>query len=507
LVPKDTPITPAPRDLVIVGGGVNGCGIARDAAGRGLTVTLVEADDLARGTSSASTKLIHGGLRYLEHYEFRLVRHALQEREVLWGIAPHLISPMRFILPHHPGLRPAWLLRLGLLLYDTLGGRKRLPGTRTVDFTCDPVGGFLKPELRRGFEYSDCWVDDARLVVLNARDAADRGAEIATRTRFVGAERRGDQWVVALEDVRTGVRRTLETRALVLAAGPWIDQTLAQLRVNAPAHVRLVQGSHIVLNRPMPDARAFIFQTSDQRIVFAIPYEGDLTMVGTTDLDFTGDPATAAASEAEVDYLLGTLNLYLRQPASRSDIVWSFSGVRPLYDDGASEARAATRDYVLKLDAPSGAAPLLSIFGGKITTYRRLAEEALAQLAPYFPRADHGSWTGGSALPGGDFPIDGRGALATSLTSGFPFLSAPQAERLVCAYGTRAHRILAAAIRGPGRSFGAGLTEAELDYLMREEWAERAADVVWRRSKLGLRMSPEEIAALDAHMTRLTPAM
>ncbi|MGB3864564.1 MAG: glycerol-3-phosphate dehydrogenase, partial [Xanthobacteraceae bacterium] len=382
-------------DLAIIGGGVNGCGIARDAAGRGNTVFLCEANDLASGTSSESTKLIHGGLRYLEYYEFRLVREALIEREVLWRIAPHIVSPLRFVLPHHDGLRPAWLLRLGLFLYDHLGGRKLLPPARALDLTRDEAGRPLKPGLfRRGFEYSDCAVDDARLVVLNARDAADRGAVIATRTRATQLAREDGVWRITMQDSLGGAQREVRAKALVNAAGPWVEDALARgADVRAKAKVRLVQGSHIVVRRLYAHERAYMFQNSDGRIVFAIPYREDFTLIGTTDSDYHGDPAAVVATPEDIRYLCESVSEYFARPVTPEDVVWTYAGVRPLYDDGAGEARAATRDYVLELDLPDGV-PLLSIYGGKITTYRRLAEEALARLAPYLPgTAARAGWT------------------------------------------------------------------------------------------------------------------
>ncbi|QCI67793.1 glycerol-3-phosphate dehydrogenase [Phreatobacter stygius] len=496
-------------DLLVIGGGINGCGIARDAVGRGLTVCLVEMDDLASGTSSSSTKLIHGGLRYLEYYEFRLVREALKEREVLWGIAPHVVGPLRFVLPHHAGLRPSWLLRTGLFLYDHLGGRKRLPPTRSLDLTRDPAGLPLKPGLfTRAFEYSDCWVDDSRLVALNARDAADRGAVIRTRTRVVGAERLAEGWQVTVEDVASGARDVVAARMLVNAAGPWVADVLSEkLGMAARAKVRLVQGSHIVVRKLFTDERCYIFQTADGRVVFAIPYEGDFTLIGTTDLDYDGDPAAVAATEAEVNYLCEAASVYFRSAVTPADVVWRYSGVRPLYDDGASEARAATRDYVFELDDASGQPPLLSIFGGKITTYRKLAEDALGKLG-IGPGQRGAGWTAHAALPGGDFPVDGRAALAAELRAEFPFLAADHAARLARSYGTRARAILGEARRAEdlGRDFGATLTEAEVRYLADREWARSAGDIVWRRSKLGLRMQPSEIAALDGFMAGLVGA-
>jgi glycerol-3-phosphate dehydrogenase len=492
-------------DLAIIGGGINGCGIARDASGRGLSVFLCEMNDLASGTSSWSTKLVHGGLRYLEYFEFRLVREALIEREVLWRLAPHIVHPLRLVLPHHNGLRPAWLLRLGLFLYDHLGARKLLPPSRSVDLTAGPLGEPLKPGAsRRGFEYSDCSVDDARLVVLNARDAADRGAVIRPRTRAVKAEREGVGWALTVEDAATGARETIRGRALVNAAGPWVEQVLARtVGMNARAKVRLVQGSHIVVPRLYDHDNAYIFQNPDGRVVFAIPYEGDYTLIGTTDLDYEGDPAAVAASEAEVAYLCAAVSGYFTQQVRPSDVVWRYSGVRPLYDDGASEAKAATRDYVFEIDERDGSAPLLSIYGGKITTYRRLAEAALKMLTPHlYGLRGRATWTDRQPLPGGDFDVHALSALAEELVRDYPFVGAGHAGRLVRTYGTRARAILGSATRleDLGQWFGATLTESELYYLMDQEWARTAEDVLWRRTKLGLRMTPEKTAALEASM-------
>jgi glycerol-3-phosphate dehydrogenase len=494
----------APFDIAIIGGGINGCGIARDAAGRGLSVHLCEKSDLASGTSSASTKLIHGGLRYLEYYEFRLVREALMEREVLLRAAPHIIRPLRFVLPHHSGLRPAWLIRLGLFLYDHLGGREVLPPARRISLVQDEAGQPLKPEFRSGFEYSDCWVDDSRLVVLNAVDAADRGAVIETRTEMLNAERRSGAWTVVLRDRSTGAERTISARALVNAAGPWVAEVTADrlgLPVDAP--VRLVKGSHIVVKRLFRHERAYIFQQADGRIVFAIPYEGDFTLIGTTDLDYDGDPADARATEAEIEYLCAAASEYFQHRITPAEVVHTYAGVRPLYDDGASEAQAATRDYVLKVDGGAGQPPLLSIFGGKITTYRRLAEAALEKLAQYFPKLGR-PWTSGAPLPGGDFPIDGFAAQVARLEALCPDCAPTQAERLVRAYGTRA-RLIVEGVRSRddfGAMFGADLTEREVRYLMDNEWARIAEDVLWRRSKLGLRLSGVEAQRLDEWMRR-----
>jgi glycerol-3-phosphate dehydrogenase len=489
-------------DLLIIGGGVNGCGIARDAAGRGNSVFLCEMNDLASGTSSWSTKLVHGGLRYLEYYEFRLVREALIEREILWGIAPHIIRPLRFVLPHHDGLRPAWLLRLGLFLYDHIGGRHRLPPTRSVDLSRDEVGKPLVPNrYHRGFEYSDCFVDDARLVVLTARDAANRGAEIRTRTCAAGIRQTDGIWEVTLENAFSGERSMVRGRVLVNAGGPWVEQVLAAgSGVNARAKVRLVQGSHIVVRKLYDHDRAYMFQNSDGRIVFVIPYQDDFTLIGTTDRDYHGDPSKVKATAEEIQYLCASVSEYLAKPVSPADVVWDYAGVRPLYDDGASEAKAATREYVFELDLPGGA-PLLSIYGGKITTHRRLAEEALEKLAPYLKgaRAPEG-WTGKAPLPGGDMDVSAVPALCAELMRDYPFLTRTHANRLAHAYGTRAAEVLGAAksIDDLGQSFGASLTEAEVRYLMSEEWACTAEDVVWRRSKLGLRLTPQEVVAIDS---------
>jgi glycerol-3-phosphate dehydrogenase len=454
---------------------------------------------------------VHGGLRYLEYYEFRLVREALIEREVLWQIAPHIIRPLRFVLPHHAGLRPAWLLRLGLFLYDHIGGRVLLPPTRSVDLTKDEVGKPLVPNrFKRGFEYSDCFVDDARLVILTARDAADRGADIRTRSRAVEIRQDDGIWHVTVENTLTRERSAIKARVLVNAGGPWVEQVLASgAGVNARAKVRLVQGSHIVVRKLYEHDRAYMFQNSDGRIVFAIPYQDDFTLIGTTDRDYEGDPAKVKASTEEIKYLCDSVSEYLAKPVKPADVVWTYSGVRPLYDDGASEAKAATRDYVFELDTPGGA-PLLSIYGGKITTYRRLAEEALERLSPYLRsstlredvKAREG-WTAKAPLPGGDMDVSAVAALSAELVRKHPFLSPAHANRLAHAYGTRAARWLgnAKSIGDLGQSFGATLTESEVRYLMASEWALTAEDIVWRRSKLGLRLSPAEIAALEDWIT------
>jgi glycerol-3-phosphate dehydrogenase len=490
-------------DLAIIGGGINGCGIARDAAGRGARVVLFEQNDLGSGTSSASTKLIHGGLRYLEHYEFRLVRESLRERETLWRIAPHVIWPLRFVLPHHKGLRPAWLLRLGLFLYDHLGTRKRLAGTRTVDFRQDATGTPLKPDFRIGFEYSDCWVEDSRLVVLNASAARAMGADIHTRTRVTSARRVESLWQITTQG-REGERH-FAARVLVNVAGPWVGEALGHIAgTNAPAKVRLVKGSHIVTRRLYAHDRAYIFQNADGRIVFAIPYETDFTLIGTTDQDYRGDPAAVAIADDEIAYLTAAVSDYLKKPVSPADVVWSYSGVRPLYDDGASAAQEATRDYVLHLDAPDRDAPLLSVFGGKLTTYRRLAEAALAELQPWLPSARPVGWTGTEPLPGGDFPMEGYAALVETLADAYPALPRPLLARLARAYGTRTRELLgnARTLQDLGPLFGADLSAREVDYLRREEWAKTAEDILWRRSKLGLRVTKDEIATLEGYLAK-----
>jgi glycerol-3-phosphate dehydrogenase len=504
-------VTNARYDIAIVGGGVNGCGIARDAAGRGLSVYLCEQGDLAGATSSASTKLLHGGLRYLEFYEFRLVREALQEREVVWRMAPHIVWPLRFVLPDAGKTRSRWVLRLGLFLYDHLGGRQTLPGTRTLDLARDPAGAPLKPELRTSaFEYSDCWIDDARLVALNARDAADRGAVIETRTRATAAERRSDHWLLTTQDKRTGVKKTVKAGILVNAAGPWAAQVLNTMTGAPAGGVRLVQGSHIVVPRLFTHDRCYILQNPDKRIVFAIPYEDDFTLIGTTDLDYRGDPAEVSASAAEVEYLCDAASRYFAKTVKPSDVVWTYSGVRPLYDDGASEARAATRDYVLELEE-AGGAPLLSVFGGKITTYRRLSEHALEKLSPHVSADSRrlAGWTGSVPLPGGEFTALGFEALVASLARRFPWLDAKVVRRLTRSYGTRAWRILEGARdrAALGADFGAGLSEAEVRYLMAEEFAVEVEDVIWRRSKLGLRLSPAQVKTLSDFMKAQAPPL
>jgi glycerol-3-phosphate dehydrogenase len=486
-------------DLLIVGGGINGAGIARDAAGRGLSVLLVEQDDLAAHTSSASTKLIHGGLRYLEYGEFRLVREALIERERLWRMAPHIIWPLRFVLPQSQSPRPAWLVRLGLFLYDHLGGRERLPGTQTVRLDGSPFGAGLREPHGRAFVYSDCWVEDSRLVVLNARDAADRGADIRTRTRLTAARREGNVWTATIAGA--GGAAQVHARALVNAAGPWVGEVLSLLPdVRTERGVRLVKGSHIVVPRLYAGEHALMLQNPDRRVVFAIPYEGRFTLIGTTDEAWTGAPARAAIGADEARYLLDTANRYFERQLTEADIAWSYAGIRPLYDDHAGSASAVTRDYVLDLDAGDGRAPLLSVFGGKITTYRRLAEHALAELAPFLPMAGP-AWTAGAALPGGGF--DEFEAFVDRLIEERPGLPPSLVRRLARAYGTATNDLLGDAVSPAdlGEDLGGGLSVRELEYLRDREWARTAEDVLFRRSKLGLHVPPETAARIDRHLT------
>jgi len=511
------------RDIFVIGGGINGCGVARDAAGRGLAVTLAEMSDLASATSSSSTKLFHGGLRYLEYFEFRLVRESLIERETLLRAMPHISWPMRFVLPYHKdmrfesdtptskllsvampwmrGRRPAWLIRLGLFLYDNLGGRKILPATSTVDLRTAPEGRALQPRFAKAYEYSDCWVEDSRLVVLNACDAEARGAQILTRTRVVEARHEGGVWAVTVEDAPTGRTRVIRARILVNAGGPWVG---AIIRDTVHAHstdgVRLVRGSHIVTRRLFDHDKSYFFQGVDGRIMFAIPYETDFTLIGTTDQEHE-DPATPpVCTPAEQSYMVDFVNAYLADPISISDIVWSYSGVRPLYDDGASSATAATRDYTLKIDRSAGA-PVINIFGGKITTYRRLAEGVMDLVATEIDGLPH-KWTAGAPLPGGDFAVQEVENKISSLLADYPFLGPAWAKRLFRAYGTCAHDLLGDARTAAdlGKDFGATLSASEVDWLVDREYARCAEDVLWRRTKLGLRLNTAQADALQDYI-------
>jgi glycerol-3-phosphate dehydrogenase len=515
--------SPEPYDIFVIGGGVNGCGIARDAAGRGLRVALAEMGDLASATSSASTKLFHGGLRYLEYFEFRLVREALIEREVLLRAMPHISWPMRFVLPYHrdmrfendtptsrllslfmpwmKGRRPAWLIRLGLFLYDHLGGRKILPGTRTLNLAGTPEGAPLRRKFRKAYEYSDCWVDDSRLVVLSARDAAARGARIMTRTRVQSARRENGIWKITVQDRFSGAQAIHRARLLVNAGGPWVGDIIRDTaQITSRERVRLVRGSHIVTRALFEHDKAYFFQGTDGRIIFAIPFEGDFTLIGTTDADHPDASERPECTPEEKRYLLDFASGYFASPVTEQDIVWSYSGVRPLYDDGASSATAATREYVLSLDETDGA-PLLNVFGGKITTHRKLAEAALARIGRFFPRAG-GNWTAGVALPGGDFPVGGAAVLAARYQAVYAFLDANWAGRLVRAYGTDVAKLLGGAKTKSdlGEDFGATVTGRELDWAIAREWVRSGEDFLWRRSKLGLRLSSRQAARIDKYI-------
>ncbi|PMS32097.1 glycerol-3-phosphate dehydrogenase [Paraburkholderia rhynchosiae] len=484
-------------DLLVVGGGINGAGIARDAAGRGLSVLLCEQDDLAAHTSSASTKLIHGGLRYLEYREFGLVRKALQERETLLRAAPHIIWPLRFVMPHMPDLRPAWLIRAGLFLYDHLARRELLPGSRGIVMRDHPAGIPLVDSIKRGFVYSDGWVNDARLVVLNALDAEEHGAKILTRTKLLSAVRVGGEWRAQLNRA-DGTTIDVRAASIANAAGPWVGELLEGALGRAASHsVRLVKGSHIVTRRLFEHDHAYIFQNPDKRIIFAIPYEQDYTLIGTTDLEYRGDPAHVAINAAETQYLCDSINRYFKQKISPADVRWTYSGVRPLLEEeGADDPSAVTRDYSLELDAPAGEAPLLSVFGGKITTFRKLAEEAVDKLAQVLGNGAP-SWTAGAPLPGGDIPHANFERFLAELKQQHAWLPADLAHRLARAYGTRVNNVIGSArsLADLGHAFGPGLYEAELTYLRDTEWARSAQDVLWRRSKLGLHVEP---GALDS---------
>lgn len=483
----------ATYDLVIIGGGINGAGIARDAAGRGLSVLLCEQDDLAGHTSSASTKLIHGGLRYLEYYEFGLVRKSLQEREVLLRAAPHIIRPLSFVMPHKPGLRPAWMIRAGLFLYDHLGKRELLPASEGIDLRTHAAGQPLKPELTKGFMYADAWVEDARLVVLNALDAKERGATILTRTRCISARRYADMWDVTLQPAGAHASRLVRCRVLINASGPWVTKVLDQvLGKQSQRHLRLAKGSHIIVKRMFEHDHAYVLQNTDKRILFAIPYEREFTLLGTTDVEYEGDPAHAAITNEEIGYLCKMANQYFARAITPADVIWTYSGVRPLLADEAADLSAVTRDYLLESDAISESAPLLSVFGGKITTYRRLAEEALDSLAISLSHMKS-AWTAPTPLPGGDIANADFEAFLTEFRRANAWLPEPLARRYARAYGTRVDRLLAGArsLAELGEDFGGGLYEAEIHYLVTQEWAQTAEDILWRRSKLGLHVSAQ----------------
>jgi glycerol-3-phosphate dehydrogenase len=484
-------------DLLVIGGGINGVSIARDAAGRGLSVLLCEMGDLGGATSSASSKLIHGGIRYLEHYAFRLVAESLRERRVLLQNAPHIIRPMEFVMPHVPALRPAWMIRIGLWLYDRLGGRHTLARSRGVALRGGPYGAGLKAEFAKGFVYSDCWVDDARFVVLTAVDAAERGAEIRTRSRCGMARRDGGRWHAVLE-TEAG-RREVDAHALVNAAGPWVEQVITGVvNASAPARARLVKGSHIVVPRVHDAPHAMILQNDDGRVVFVIPYEQDFSLIGTTDVPCEHGPQPVEISAGEIDYLCDAVNRYLARPIRPSDVVWSYAGVRPLYDDGETDPSAVTRDYVLTLDAPAGGAPLLSVFGGKITTARKLAEHAMDRLAGAGMRIGP-AWTETAPLPGGE--IESFAAFLAGLRRDFPALDPAWLEELARRHGTRARAVLGEARTAAdlGVSYGGGLYGCEAEWFCRKEWAVSAEDILWRRTKCGLHMTAADRAAFAAY--------
>ena len=496
-------------DLAVVGGGVNGCGIARDAAGRGLSVLLVEAGDLAGATSSASSKLVHGGLRYLEHFEFRLVRESLAERSRLLACAPHLVEPLRFVIPQAPSIRGAVRMRIGLFLYDRLAGAKtladpRLMRSRAVSLEEHAYGAPLAREFTRGFVYSDCRVDDSRMVVLAAMDARERGADIRTRTKLIGAERADGLWNVQIESC--GKIESLRCRALINACGPWAADVAKLALGHASAErLRLVKGSQLITRRLYEGDHAYVLQNPDGRIVFSIPFEDAFTLIGATEIAFEGDPRRASIDPAEREYLYESVNRYFDRKLTADDVIATFSGVRPLHDDGAQIASAVTRDYVFALDQEHGA-PLLSVYGGKLTSFRALAERACDALARFFP-AMGAPWTGSAVLPGGDLPAGGRTELAGDLLRERSFLSAPLARRLVRAYGMRALRLLGAAssMADLGRDFGCGLTEAEVDYLRTQEWARSVEDLLWRRTKLALRLDAREQQELSRYLNE-TPS-
>jgi len=509
-----------PYDLFIIGGGINGCGIARDAAGRGHSVGLAEMGDLAQATSSASTKLFHGGLRYLEYFDVNLVRKALIEREVLLRNMPHISWPMRFVLPYHKdmrfenstpasrllsvvmpwmkGRRPAWLIRFGLFIYDHPGGRKLLPATRSLDLAQDPAGKPLKDKFKKAYEYSDCSVDDARLVVLNARDAALRGANIMTRRKVIKAVRADDLWQITVQDTRSKNTETYSARALINAGGPWVKELLdGALNTQTPENIRLVRGAHIVVKRLFEHDRAYFFQGRDGRIIFAIPYQNDFTMIGTTDADHPNADSPAICTKQEQDYLCEFASNYFRKPVTTDQIIWTFAGVRPLFDDGAGSASAATRDYVISFADDAKTAPLLNIFGGKITTYRKLSENALKKLAPFFDNPA-GNWTGTAPLPGGNFAVDGVNKLLEAIQKNYPFLDDIWARRLLRAYGTDVFKLLGGAksANDLGQHIGWNLYACEVDWMVKNEFAQTADDILWRRSKIGLHLNKTQIQTL-----------
>ncbi|CAI1812367.1 glycerol-3-phosphate dehydrogenase [Serratia plymuthica] len=490
------------KDLIVIGGGINGASIAADAAGRGLSVLLLEAQDLACATSSASSKLIHGGLRYLEHYEFRLVSEALAEREVLLKLAPHIAFPMRFRLPHQPHLRPAWMIRIGLFLYEHLGKRTSLPGSKSLRFGPESV---LKPELKRGFEYSDCWVDDARLVVLNAQEVEKRGGEVRTRTKVTRAWRENGLWMVEAVDVDSGKTFTWRAKGLVNATGPWVKHFFDDgLKLKSPYGIRLIKGSHIVVPRAHNQPQSYILQNEDHRIVFVIPWNDEFSIIGTTDVEYHGDPKDVKIDDNEIDYLLKVYNDHFKKQLGRDDIVWTYSGVRPLCDDESDSPQAVTRDYTLDVHDEQGKAPLLSVFGGKLTTYRKLAEHAMEKLAHYYPGCGP-AWTKNGSLPGGDIGGD-RDSYAAKLRREHSWLPESLARRYARTYGSHSELILANAngLSDLGEEFGHGLYEAELRYLVEKEWVVELEDAIWRRTKLGMWLDDTQQARVKAWLAQHT---
>lgn len=489
-------------DLLVVGGGINGAGIARDAAGRGVKTLLCEQADLAHYTSSASTKLIHGGLRYLEHYDFMLVRHALQEREILLRAAPHIIWPLRFILPHHKALRPRWLIRLGLFLYDHIGGRKLLPASHSLNLSTHATGKHLKAEYKSGFEYSDCWVQDARLVVLNVMDAAERGCEVRVRTQVVDLIRHEGYWDINLLDHATGEKSTVTARAVVNASGPWVEKTLDLDEEHDSKHgVRLVKGSHIVVPKLFDHPYAYIFQNADNRIVFAVPYENDYTLLGTTDVEVSDEPGDEAIEQKEIEYICSNVSEYFEMPVTADQVIWSYSGVRPLYDDASENASKVTRDYKLDLDTRKNA-PVLSVYGGKITTYRKLSEQAIDMLKEHLGISEP-DWTASAALPGGDIPDANFTQFLSQTLESLPWLDAELAYDYARNYGTRINHLVkdAQSMAGLGKHFGGLLYQAELDYLVEYEWARTTEDILWRRSKKGLQITAEQADVVAQYLT------
>jgi glycerol-3-phosphate dehydrogenase len=487
-------------DLIVIGGGINGTGIALDAAGRGLSVLLCEQGDLASATSSNSSKLIHGGLRYLEHYDFRLVRESLAEREVLLHKAPHLIKPMRFCIPHRPHLRPAWMIRIGLFLYDNLSKRVTLKSSRGIKFG---TNSSLLPHIKRGFEYSDGWVDDSRLVVLNAVAAKQKGADIRTQTRCINIKRVNSLWLITLENVHTGDTDQVRARALVNAAGPWVSSLYKDtMQKKAPKQVRLIKGSHIVVPRIHTEEEAYLLQNKDGRVVFLIPFEDKFTLIGTTDIEYKGDPSDVVISQSEIDYILGISNEHFKHQLTAADVCWAFSGVRPLLDDESDSPQAVTRDYTFEVEAPAGMAPILSVFGGKLTTYRKLSELAVNDLVKYFAHAGP-TWTLHSTLPGGDFKD--QATLRAQLNSNYPWLPIELCARYVRSYGTLIYPILrdAKVLADLGQHFGAGLYALEIDYLVAHEWACNVDDILWRRSKLGLLLSATQKSEVEKYLKTL----